>query len=367
MKRRQLFGSAAALLAAAGLAGCREEPAAPQGAAQPAPVPEPRFAWRMVTAWPKDHPGLGTGAESFAERVRTMSGGRLSIEVHAAGEQVPALEVFDTVSRGNAELGHSAAYFWFGKTAAAPFFTAIPFGLSATEMHAWLQHGGGQALWEEAYAPFGLRPLLAGNTGMRMGGWFNKEINSLQDLEGLRVRMPGLGGEVLKRFAAITVNLPEGEVPGTLYNGTIDATDGGGPYNDLAAGLHQFARFYYYPGWQAPQAAIELLINQKAWDALPADLKAIVEEAARGSTRLMQDEYEYYNAEALAELQLQGAVLRRFPDEVLAALRHESEQVLEQLASQNALNGRIWASLKAFREQAGETRELFEKELYNWR
>ncbi|WP_455229629.1 TRAP transporter substrate-binding protein [Geopseudomonas aromaticivorans] len=366
MKRRHLFGATAAL-AALGLAGCRPEPAAPPDAARAAPEPQPRFTWTMLTAWPQDHPGLGSGATGFARRVAAMSGGRLSIAVSAAGERVPAQGVFDVVSRGSAELGHSAAYLWPGKTAAAPFFTAIPFGLSAAEMHAWLQHGGGMALWEEAYAPFGIKPLLVGNTGMRMGGWFNKEINSLQDFEALRVRMPGLGGEVLKRFAATTVTLDESEVPVALYNGTIDATDGGGPCNDLAANLHQFARFYYYPGWQAPQTAIELLINRKAWDALPADLQAIVEEAARGATQLMLDEYEYHNAQALAELRRQGVVLKRFPDQVLAALHHESEQVLEQLARQNELNGRIRASLQAFREQSGAMHRLAEKELYNWR
>lgn len=362
MNRRHLLG-AAALLAAFGLPGCRRETAAPQAEAAPA---APRFTWKMVTAWPQHHPGLGSGAEDFARRVQAMSGGRLSIEVFAAGEQVPVQGMFDVVSRGATELGHGAAYYWRGKTAAAPFFTTIPFGPSATEMHAWLQHGGGQALWEEAYAPYGIKPLAVGNTGMRMGGWFNKQIDSLQDLEGLRVHMPGLGGEVLKRFAATTVSLAESEVPGALYNGSIDVAEGGGPYQDLAAGLHQFARFYYYPGWQAPQAVIELLVNRKAWDALPADLQAIVEEAARGSTQLMLDEYTYNNAAALADLQRQGVVLKRFPDGVLAALRHESEQVLEQLARQNELNGRIWESLQAFRAQADALRQRSEKERYNW-
>lgn len=363
MNRRHLFGAAAALLAALGLAGCRDE--APPGAVQPAAAPG--ITWHMVTAWPKDYPGLGSGAESFAQRVAAMSGGRLSIQVHAAGEWLPALGVFDAVAAGRAQMGHGASSYWKGKSAAAPFFTAQPFGLSAAEMHAWLQQGGGMALWQEAYAPFGLKPLVVGNTGMRMGGWFNKEINGLEDLEGLRVRMPGLGGEVLKRFAATTVELAEGEVPGALQRGVIDVAGGGSPYNDLAAGLPRFARFYYYPGWQEPQAVVELLLNQQAWDSLSADLQAIVEEAARGSTQRMLDEYTHHNAAALAELKQQGVVLRRFPDEVLAALRHESEQVLEQLASQNQLNARIWASLKAFRAQSGEMHRLAEKEQYNWR
>ena len=200
---------ASALLAVLGLAGCKDETAAPQTTAAAAVE---SFQWKMVTAWPKNYPGLGTAAERLAERVKTMSNGRLTIKVYAGGELVPPLEVFDAVSRGTAEMGHGAAYYWKGKVPAAQFFTAVPFGLSTSEMNAWLSKGGGQALWEEAYAPFGVKPLAVGNTGMQMGGWYNKEINSLDDLKGLKIRMPGLGGEVLSRLGATTVNLPGGEV-----------------------------------------------------------------------------------------------------------------------------------------------------------
>ncbi len=202
---------------------------------------------------------------------------------------------------------------------------------------------------------------------MQMGGWFNKEINSLEDLKGLKIRTPGLGAEVYNRLGATTVNLPGGEVFTAMQTGAIDATDWVGPYNDLAFGIHKTAKYYYYPGWQEPQAVIELLINQKAWDALPADLQAIVNEAARAANQVMIDEFVYNNAKALAELKKQGVELKRFPDPVLAAMRHESEQVLDQLASQNELNGRIWNSMKAFREEVGEIHKLSEKELYNWR
>lgn len=367
MNRRHLFGAAAALLAALGLAGCKDEPAAQQSAAQPAAAPAQSFTWKMVTSWPKNYPGLGTGAEGFAQRVNAMSGGRLTIKVYAGGELVPPLEAFDAVSQGTAELAHTTPYYWKGKTPAAQFFTAVPFGLSTMEMHAWLSHGGGQALWEEAYAPFGVKPLAAGNSGMQMGGWFNKEINSLEDLKGLKIRTPGLGAEVYNRLGATTVNLPGGEVFTAMQTGAIDATDWVSPYNDLAFGIHKAAKYYYAPGWQEPQAVIELLINRKAWDSLPADLKAIVEEAARGSVQVMLEDYAWNNAKALAELKKQGVELKRFPDEVLAAMRHESEQVLEQLASQSELNGRIWASMKAYREQAAEMSKVSEKQLHNWR
>lgn len=367
MNRRQLFGAAAALLAAMGLTGCKDEPAAQQGAAQPAAAPVQTFTWKMVTSWPKNYPGLGTGAEGFAQRVNAMSDGRLNIKVYAGGELVPPLEAFDAVSRGTAELAHTTPYYWKGKTPAAQFFTAVPFGLSTLEMHAWLSHGGGMALWQEAYAPFGVKPLAAGNSGMQMGGWFNKEINSLEDLKGLKIRTPGLGAEVYNRLGATTVNLPGGEVFTALQTGVIDASDWVSPYNDLAFGIHKAAKYYYAPGWQEPQAVIELLINQKAWDALPADLQAIVEEASRGSVQVMLEEYTWNNAKALGELKSQGVEIKRFPDAVLAAMRHESEQVLEQVAAQSDLNGRIWASMKAFREQATEMSKISEKELHNWR
>ena len=363
MIRRPLL-LASALLAALGLSGCKEEPAAPQAAATPAAE---SFQWKMVTAWPKNYPGLGTAAERLAERVKTMSNGRLSIKVYAGGELVPPLEVFDAVSRGTAELGHGAAYYWKGKVPAAQFFTAVPFGLSTSEMNAWLSKGGGQALWDEAYAPYGVKPLVVGNTGMQMGGWYNKEINALDDLKGLKIRMPGLGGEVLSRLGATTVNLPGGEVFTALQTNAIDATDWVSPYNDLAFGLHKAAKFYYYPGWQEPQAVLELLINQKALDSLPADLQAILSEAARAASQDMLDDYVYHNALALAELKQQGTLLKRFPDDVLAAMQHESTLVLGELAAQSELNGRIWASMQAFQAQVSQMHQVSEKELYHWR
>ncbi len=289
MNRRQLFGAAAALLATLGLAGCNEDKSTPDTKPQTEAAAPKTYTWKMVTAWPKNYPGLGTGAERIAERITALSGGRLTVKVYAAGELVPALEVFDSVSRGTAEMGHGAAYYWRGKVPAAQFFTSIPFGLSTQEMNAWLNKGGGQQLWEEAYAPFGVLPLAAGNSGMQMGGWFNKEINSLQDLRGLKIRTPGLGGEVLTRLGATTVNLPGGEIFTALQTGAIDATDWVSPYNDLAFGLHKAARYYYYPAWQEPQAVIEMLVSKKAFEALPADLQAIVREVALASNQAMLD------------------------------------------------------------------------------
>nr|WP_298116640.1 TRAP transporter substrate-binding protein [uncultured Pseudomonas sp.] len=362
MIRRHML-LATALFATLGLVGCKDEKSSTEQAAAPVQT----FEWKMVTAWPKNYPGLGTAANRLAERVATMSNGRLTIKVYAGGELVPPLEVFDAVSRGTAELGHGAAYYWKGKVPAAQFFTAVPFGLSTSEMNAWLSKGGGQALWDEAYAPYGVKPMVVGNTGMQMGGWYNKEINSLDDLKGLKIRMPGLGGEVLSRLGATTVNLPGGEVFTALQSNAIDATDWVSPYNDLAFGLHKAAKFYYYPGWQEPQAVLELLINQKALDSLPADLQAILTEAARAASQDMMDDYVYHNALALDELKQQGTQLKRFPDEVLDAMQRESALVLGDLAAQSELNGRIWASMQAFQAQVSQMHQISEKELYNWR
>ncbi len=364
MQRRHGFTLAALVTACLALVGCNEEAADTHSASA---APQQTFTWKMVTAWPKNYPGLGTSAERVAERINSMSDGRLTIKVYAGGELVPHMEVFDAVSRGTAQVGHGTAYYWKGKTDTAQFFTSVPFGLSAIEMNAWLHKGGGQKLWEEAYAPFGVKPFAIGNTGMQMGGWFNKEINSLADMKGLKIRMPGLGGEVLDGLGATTVNLPGSEVFTALQTNAIDASDWVSPSNDLAFGLHKAAKYYYSPGWQEPQAVIEMIINQEAWDSLPADLQAIVTEAARAGNADMLDDYTWNNARALAELKSANVQLRRFPDEVLQAMQAESSKVLEKLADKSDLNRRIWDSMQAYQQQVTLMHEISEKELYNWR
>lgn len=365
MKRRELLTAAGLGLGAVALSACQDN-AAP-GSETPT-EPQQRFRWKMVTSWPKNFPGLGTTAERFAETVSALSDGRLTVQVFAADELVPALEVFDAVSSGTAELGHSAAYYWKGKSAAAPFFTAVPFGMNAQEMNAWLYEGGGLELWQEAYASSGVLPLPCGNTGVQMAGWFNKEINSLEDLRGLKIRMPGFGGEVLARAGATTVNLPGSEIFSALRNGVIDATDWVSPYNDLAFGLHQAAKYYYYPGWQEPCAVLELSINQQAFAQLPDDLKAIVREAARATNQFMLDEYTRRNADALQTLVNEhGVQLRRLPDEVLDRLRELSAEVLAETASTDPLNQRVWDSMEAFREKAWAYHAISEQAMYGLR
>ncbi|TKB49701.1 TRAP transporter substrate-binding protein [Ferrimonas sediminicola] len=314
-----------------------------------AQAPQQYYQWKLVTSWPKNFPGLGMAPERFAERVNQMSGGRLTITVYGAGDLVPAFEVFDAVSQGTAEMGHSAAYYWKGKVPAAQFFTTIPFGMNAQEMNSWLRYGGGLALWSELYAPFGIKPLPGGNTGVQMGGWFNKEIRSLEDFKGLKMRLPGLGGEVISRLGGVPVTLPGRELFTALQTGAIDATEWVGPYNDLAFGLHKAASYYYYPGWHEPGTNLEFLINQQAFDALPSDLQAILTNAAEGVNQDMLDEYTMRNIEALdALVNDHGIKLRKFPDEVLDALRNTAEQVITEQAATDPQMKRVYDSYMTF-------------------
>ena len=319
--------------------------------------------WKMVTTWPKNFPGLGTGANFLAKLIEEMSGGRIKVKVYGAKELVGAFEVFDAVSRGTAQMGHGAAYYWKGKHPATQFFAAVPFGLTAQEMNSWLYHGGGLALWTELYDQFGLVPTAIGNTGVQMGGWFNKEIKSVDDLKGLKMRIPGLGGEVLRRAGGTPVSLPGGEIFPALQSGAIDATEWVGPYNDMAFGLHKAARFYYYPGWHEPGTTLEGLINKKALRDLPQDLQSIVLNACKVANQDMLADLTSRNSDALASLaqiaQQQAATkesghrlqLLKLPDDVLTKLRSISDEVVAEVASGDAVSKKVYQSFKAFRDK----------------
>jgi TRAP-type mannitol/chloroaromatic compound transport system substrate-binding protein len=356
MKRREFIQG---LGAASVLAG-----AAASGAA----VAAPQFRWKMVTTWPKNFPGMGTGANQLAKLINEMSGGRIEVKVYGAGEMVPAFEIFDAVSRGTAEMGHGASYYWKGKSEAAQFFAAVPFGMTAQEMNAWLYHGGGMALWEEVYAPFNLVPTAAINTGVQMGGWFNKEITSLKDLQGLKMRIPGLGGEVLQRLGGTPVNLPGGDIFQALKTGTIDATEWVGPYNDLAFGLHKAAKYYYYPGWHEPGTVLECFINKKAFEALPKDLQAIVINACKASNLDGLSEFTARNNQALDTLVNKHKVqLRRFPDDVLKKLKAVSDDVVADVAAKDPTSKKVFESFRKFRDQVVAWHEVSERAYLNAR
>lgn len=324
--------------------------------------------WKMVTTWPKNFPGLGLAAENFSRMVGEMSGGRLTVHVYGAGEIVPAFGVFDAVSQGVAELGHGGAYYWTGKIPAAVFFTSVPFGFTAQEINGWLHHGGGLELWREAYAPFNLIPMAGGNTGVQMGGWFNKEINSVADLKGLKMRMPGIGGEVLNRAGGTAVTLPGGELYTSLQTGVIDATEWVGPYNDLAMGLYEVAKYYYYPGWHETGSNLEIIVNKTAYESLPPDLQAIVTYAARATSQEMLDEYTARNNAALRQLvDEHGVELRRFPDDVIIKLHESSKSALLDLAASDPLAGRVYASFKEFLDNVTAYHHISEQAYINAR
>ncbi|MEO5376796.1 MAG: TRAP transporter substrate-binding protein [Magnetococcus sp. DMHC-6] len=316
-------------------------------------VAEETIHWKMVTTWPKNFPGLGSGANFLAQLIQQMSGGRLQVKVYGAKELVGDFEVFDAVSRGTAQMGHGAAYYWKGKHPASQFFASVPFGLTAQEMNGWLYHGGGLELWAKLYKPFGLIPTAIGNTGVQMGGWFNREINTLEDLNGLKMRIPGLGGEVLKRAGGTPVSLPAGEIFPALQSGAIDATEFVGPYNDLAFGLHKAAKYYYYPGWHEPGTTLECLIHQEALDKLPKDLQSIVLNACKVANQDMLADFTARNNAALNALVNEHKVLLRpFPDVVLQKLKSISVQVVAEIAAGDSLSKEIYDSLKSFLAQA---------------
>lgn len=327
-----------------------------------------RYRWKMVTTWPKNFPGLGYAAENFARYVNEMSAGRLTVQVYGAGEIVPALEVFDAVSGGVADAGHGAAYYWKGKLPSSVFFTAVPFGLNAQEMNGWLQYGGGLELWQEAYEPYNLVPMAGGSTGVQMAGWFNKEINSIEDLKGLKMRIPGLAGEVFAAAGGTAVRIAGGELYTSMQTGVIDALEWVGPYNDLAFGFQEVARYYYYPGWHEPGSILEFVVNKDSLEALPEDLQAIVKYAARASNQEMLDEYTARNNAALQSLVNEHNVqLRRLPDDVLQALWRGSQQVMGELVATDSMAAKVYKSYSEFYKGVRNYHHISEQSYINMR
>ena len=247
-------------------------------------------------------------------------------------------------------MGHSGGYFWKGKVPAAQFFTSVPFGLTADEINAWVNRGGGLELWREIYAPFNIYPIPAGNTGTQMFGWFNKEINSLEDVKGLKMRIPGIGGEVLKEAGGIPVTLPGGELFTALQTGVIDATEWVGPYNDLSLGLHQTAKYYYYPGWQEPGGVLEMIANKSKFESLPTDLQEIVRKGIESLNIWMQCEFDSKNSVYLNKLLNEENVqLKVFPTDVLKSFKEKSNEVLLEMIEKDPKSKKIFDAYEDFR------------------
>lgn len=333
----------------AGVAGALALPLAVRPAAA-APV-----EWKMVTSWPKNLPGPGVTAQRICDRIAAMSGGRLTVKLYAAQELVSPFEVFGAVQAGTAEIGHTASFFWQGKLPAAALFTAAPFGLTPLEHITWIDHGGGQQLWDRLYAPFGIKPFMGGNTGFQMGGWYRSELSGPEDLEGLKIRMPGLGGEVMRKLGATPVSLAPAEILTGLQTGVVDAAEFLGPWSDFAMGFYKAAKYYYYPGFHEPNGTGEALVAKAALEALPADLQAIVEHACAAENIAALGESEWNNAGRLGVLAGEhGVLVRRYPDTVLAAARNAAETVLDELAARDPISGEIVASYRAARTRLAD-------------
>lgn len=364
LKRREFLkkGSVGALAGGSTLVfGCGTEPTG-EG---PAVQTQKTYQWRMVTTWPPHFPVMGEGADMMAEWIDAMSGGRLKIQVYGGGELVPPLEVFDAVSGGVAEMGHGVGYYWAGKVPAGQFFAAVPFGMNAQQMNAWLYSGGGTKLWQEVYAPFDLVPFPAGNTGMQMGGWFNREIATVEDLKGLKMRIPGLGGKVVAKAGGSAILSAGGEIYTNLERGVIDATEWVGPYHDYLMGFHEIAQYYYYPGWHEPGPVLELMVNKAQWDRLPNDLKMIIETAAARANMWMLSEFEAQNHTYLQKIRNEGKVeIRRFPEDVLSALKRYAGEVIEELTQQDPESKRVYQSFNKFRNEIAGWSEISEQVYY---
>ncbi len=321
-----------------------------------------KYKWKMVTTWPPNFPVLGEACKMFAQWIETMSMGQMTLQVYGAGELIPAMEVFDAVSSGAAEMGNGAAYYWAGKSPATQFFTAVPFGMNAQQMNAWIYCGGGLELWQELYKKYNLIAFPAGNTTMQMAGWFNKEINTIADFKGLKMRIPGLGGKVLSRAGGTAVLSSGNELYSNLERGVIDALEWIGPYHDYVMGFHNIAKYYYSPGWHEPGSVLENMINLKAYDSLPEHLKMIIQTASYRMNMWVISEFEAKNNEYLNKIINESDVeLRKFNPEILNALKQYTEEVLEEIAQNDEMSKKVYQSFKVFASNIRNWAEYSEK------
>ena len=344
MQRRKFVAGAATGGAVLGAASTISAPA----------IAQDRVEINLVTTWPRDFPGLGTGAQRFAQRMSDMSDGRITVNYFAAGERVGAFDSFDEVASGNSQMYHAADYYWKGKHPGWAYFTSVPFGLTYTEMNAWIRFGGGQELWDQLSAEFGLKCMMCGSTGVQMGGWFRKEIESADDLKGLKMRIPGLGGDVMAKLGASPVSLPGGQIYENLISGAIDATEWVGPWNDQIMKFYEAAKYYYYPGMHEPGSMLACGVNKAWWDSLTKSDQLLIEAAAAMENDVMMSEYNAKNGAALSALiREQGVELRQFNDDVYDAFGEAAEEVFEEARSHSDLANEIHESFAQARADVG--------------
>ena len=327
----------------------------------------PEIEWEMGTSWPLSLDTIYGGAEDFAQRVSVMTGGRFNITPRAAGELVPGLEVLQNVQQNAIPAGHTASYYYVGLSPATAFNTALPFGFTYRQQNAWMYEGGGLQLMQDFYADrFGVINFPAGNTGVQMGGWFNKEINSAADLEGLRMRIPGLGGKVMERLGVTVQVLPGGEIFQALQTGAIDATEWVGPYDDTTMGFHDVSTYYYYPGWWEPAPELDVFIPLDEWNELPEEYQAIVKSAAHGANATMMARYDAKNPAALQTILESDIELRPFPEDVMQAAQDAAFELFDETAAGDSDFASIFTEWKNFRDGITRWHGLAETAMVSW-
>ncbi len=324
------------------------------------------YKWKMVTTWPPNFPVLGEACTLFAQWVKELSQGQMSITVYGAGELIPAMEVFDAVSNGAAEMGNGASYYWAGRHPSTPYFTSVPFGLNAQQMNAWLYSGEGMHLWNELYAKYNLKPFPSGNTGVQMAGWFNRKMNTIADFKGLKMRMPGLGAKVISKIGATAVLSSGSEIYTNLERGVIDATEWIGPYHDYIMGFHKIAKYYYAPGWHETGSTLENIINLREYNALPRFLQEVLETASSRMNVWVLSEFEAKNNLYLKKIKEESKVeLLTFSPEILSALRDKAREVLNEISMYDEMAQKIHQSYFRFYKEMNEWSTFSEKAFYN--
>lgn len=347
MKRRAFLQKAIPAAVTGGLLmGCRSESTAP------AVITQPRVDWRLASSFPRSLDTLFGAGEFLAKRVAELTDGRFTMRPYPAGELVPGLQVMDAVQQGTVQVGQTAGYYYTGKHPALAFETTVPFGLTARQQAAWLTRAGGLELIGEVLADFNIVPIYGGGTGAQMGGWFRREIPNLQSLRGLKMRIPGLGGEIMSKLGVTVQVLAGSDIYMALERGAIDATEWVGPADDEKLGLHKIAKYYYYPGWWEPGASIGYYLNRRAWDALPSSYQAAFRAAAAESGQLMMTTYDQLNPAALTRLIEQGTQLRRFPDDVMAEAEKLAFTLMEERAGKDPAYAKVYTHWKAFRAES---------------
>lgn len=353
MKTRRTFLKQSATAALAGTAAATiTAPAIAQG----------KMELKMVTGWPKKFPGLGVASQRIADSITTATDGRITVKVFGAGELVPPFEAFDAVASGAADMYHAAEYYWQGKTTAFNFFAGVPFGMTTAEHNAWVYHRGGQELWDEVSSSFGIKAFMAGNSSAQAGGWFNKEINSIDDLKGLKMRIPGFGGKVIEAVGGTAVSLPGGEIFSALQSGTVDAAEMAGPWIDLGFGFYKAAKYFYNPGFQEPTSAESLGINLELWSELSKADQEVIRLAAAQENVMNPADFIANHSRSLDILINEHDVqLRSYPDDVIMALGKASKEVLAQAAKDDPLTGKVYESYMAFLDEAASWTEQSEQ------